>query len=231
MNTGKIIPKNKLIKDVKDLNEDKVPGNIEIGDKKRKKSPVNHIVIPLKKRNLNNYIIGNYTSKKAIDDLADAKKLLDVEKSKESTDKAIDILTDLWKNCEDENVKKEAGYHLARSHIEGLVAKPDSTLALEIVFELKKQNNQEGYFLLGFCYLRGTFLQKNETQAFECFAESANQGNSEGQFRLGVCYQLGIGVEKSLEQAFKLYAESAKQGNSKGQWRLGVCYQLGIGVE
>ena len=88
-------------------------------------------------------------------------------------------------------------------------------------------NNPEGQYELGMCYLKERGVNKDNKSAAQYFRLSAENGFPEAQYRIAACYEQGVGVDRDIDKAKEWLNKAVKQNNVDAISYLGRCYYNG----
>ncbi|MGN0854347.1 MAG: tetratricopeptide repeat protein [Kiritimatiellia bacterium] len=94
-----------------------------------------------------------------------------------------------------------------------------------------EQNDANGLYNLGMCYLHAYGVARDREQAFACFRKAAEVNHPEAINNIGGFYRDGIVVAKDPALATRWFRRSAELGNVYGQLNYALALQRGEGVE
>lgn len=92
------------------------------------------------------------------------------------------------------------------------------------------QNDANGLYNLGMCYMRGYAVVPDPEKARECFFRAAKQGHPEAINNIGGFYRDGITLEQNPVEAARWFAKSADMGNPYGELNYAIALLKGEGV-
>lgn len=92
------------------------------------------------------------------------------------------------------------------------------------------QNDANGLYNLGMCYMRGYAVEPDPEKARECFLAAARQDHPEAINNIGGFYRDGITLERDPVKAARWFAKSADLGNSYGELNYALALLRGEGV-
>ena len=93
-----------------------------------------------------------------------------------------------------------------------------------------EQNDANGVYNLGMCYLNGYGVERNRAEALRLFRQAAEAGHPEAINNIGGFYREGIEVERDPAAAARWFLRSAELGNAYGQLNYALALQRGEGV-
>lgn len=93
------------------------------------------------------------------------------------------------------------------------------------------QDDPNGLYNLGMCYLNAYGVDRDRDKAFTCFRTAAEAGHPEAINNIGGFYRDGVVVERDLVIATRWFRKSAEMGNDYGQLNYALALQRGEGVE
>ena len=93
------------------------------------------------------------------------------------------------------------------------------------------QEDPNGLYNTGLCYLNGYGCSPNPSLAYKCFVSAADAGHPEAINNLGGFYRDGVVVQKDLRKAAECFEKSAGLGNAYGQLNYALALQHGEGVD
>lgn len=102
-------------------------------------------------------------------------------------------------------------------------------LACEWYQKAADQEDQEGLFRLGCCYLGGKGITKSEVKANSYFQRAGEKGHILSLVFLGFHYQRSK-HDKSLKKAFEYFKKAADMGEPAAQYIVGRFYEHGEGI-
>lgn len=92
------------------------------------------------------------------------------------------------------------------------------------------QDDANGLYNLGMCYMRGYYVTPDPVRARECFFRAAKMGHPEAINNIGGFYRDGITLEQDPVEAARWFAKSADLGNSYGELNYAIALLNGEGV-
>lgn len=92
------------------------------------------------------------------------------------------------------------------------------------------QNDPNGFYNLGMCYMRGYSVLPDPEKAKECFFAAARNDHPEAINNIGGFYRDGITVERDPVKAARWFAKSADLGNPYGELNYALALLRGEGV-
>lgn len=92
------------------------------------------------------------------------------------------------------------------------------------------QNDANGIYNLGMCYMRGYSVAPDPEKARECFFTAARQNHPEAINNIGGFYRDGITLERDPVKAARWFAKSADLGNAYGELNYALALLRGEGV-
>ena len=93
-----------------------------------------------------------------------------------------------------------------------------------------EQNDANGLYNLGMCYLQGYGTARDLDNALDCFRTAAEAGHPEAINNIGGFYRDGVVVEKDPVIATRWFSKSAAMENAYGLLNYGLALQRGEGV-
>jgi TPR repeat protein len=90
--------------------------------------------------------------------------------------------------------------------------------------------DDDGMYLIGYCYYYGRGTAENNYEAIRWFKLSTKNGNPSAMLYLGDCYHYGYGTEQDLTSALYWYKQAVDKGNNDAYAKAGGMYENGEGV-
>ncbi len=136
-----------------------------------------------------------------------------------------------WKMAAQQNVAL-AQSNLGYMYENGLGGLPkNQNKAFEYFMKAAKQNDVNGMYNVGSCYLDGKGVNVNYAEALKWLRKSADEQYSMAQYALGRMYEFGLGVSVNNAEAIRMYSMAVEQDNMYAMNSLARMYYLGSGVE
>lgn len=114
------------------------------------------------------------------------------------------------------------------------VSSEETEMAVERSFSCFKraagENDANGLYNLGMCYMRGYGCPENPSKALECFRAAAESGHTEAIISIGGMYRDGVVVDQDSFVAAKWFERSSDAGNAYGQFNYALMLLRGEGV-
>ena len=92
------------------------------------------------------------------------------------------------------------------------------------------QDDANGIYNVGMCYLRGLGMPKDDKKAFDCFRRAAEKEHPAAINNIGLFFREGRVVPKDLEMSAQWFEKSASYDNAYGLLNFALALQNGEGV-
>ncbi|KAK8892308.1 hypothetical protein M9Y10_029533 [Tritrichomonas musculus] len=148
-------------------------------------------------------------------------------------------IKELWNKCLNETPEKRPSIsHLIKEFTEKYQSKIQFELLsakyiehfvyFDMINEIvKKKNQSETHFSLGFLYYEGIYVQQDIDKAIHYFSLSANQNHIKAQFNLGIIYYNGDHVQQNIVKAINYLSQAADSNHPVAQFNLATIYYDG----